>query len=218
MVSFRCILKVKEELERMGITYLDVILGEATLHETLSQEQTLRLKEELKKSGLELLNDKRCMLTERIKISLIEFLDVSQEIKELKFSSYLEKKLKLNYKYLSNVFSQKTTISISHALLMYKIEKAKELISYNELNMSEIGFRLNFSSLAHFSSTFKRITGVIPSKYNSSQHRICLEELIDHSRVTKTKKSTDLHKIRIKRPKGLNTKSYPLGIVNNSYI
>lgn len=218
MVSLRCILKVKEELDKLGIAYRSVILGEATLNEILTQEKKRLLKKELKNSGLEVMEDKKSVLTERIKISIIEFLDVNLEIKESKFSSYLEKKLKLNYKYLANVFSQRANVSISHTLLLFKIEKAKELISYNELNMSEIAFRLHFSSLAHFSCTFKKIEGIYPSKYNSNQSRVCLEELIDRERVNKINKSPDLQTIRIQRKRGLSTRDYSLEIVKNSYI
>lgn len=118
MVSLRCILKVKEELDKLDITYRNVILEEATLNEILTQEKKRLLKKELKNSGIEVIEDKKSFLTERIKISIMEFLDINLEIKESKFSSYLEKRLKLNYKYLANVFSQKMNVSISHSLLL----------------------------------------------------------------------------------------------------
>ncbi len=218
MVSLRCILKVREELDKLGITYRNVILGEATLNEILTQEKKILLKKELRNSGLDIIEDKKSVLTERIKMSIIEFLDINLEIKESKFSSYLEKKLKLNYKYLANVFSQKMSVSISHSLLLYKIEKAKELISYNELNMSEIAFRLHFSSLAHFSYTFNKIEGIYPSKYNTNQKRICLEELIDRERVNKINKFPFLQEIKTERKRGLSSRVYPLEIANNNYI
>jgi AraC-like DNA-binding protein len=215
MVSLRCILKVKEELDKLHITYRNVILGEATLNEILTPEKKRLLKKELKNSGLDVIDDKKSVLTERIKTSILEFLDVNLEIKESRFSSYLEKRLKLNYKYLANVFSQIMNVSISHTLLLYKIEKAKELISYNELNMSEIAFRLHFSSLAHFSCTFNKIEGIYPSKFNTNQKRICLEELIDRERVNKINKSPFLREIKIQRKRVLNSRIYPLEILTN---
>jgi len=215
MVSLRCILKVKEELDRLGITYRKVILGEIILTEIVSQDKIKLLKKELKYSGLEIIEDKKSILIERIKISIIEFLDIKSEKSDSKFSSYLEKRLKLNYKYLANVFSQMTKVSISHSLLLYKIEKAKELISYQELNMSEIAYQLNFSSLAHFSCTFKNIEGIYPSKFNlnKNQQRICLEELIDRERITQNEKTHDPQE----REKSTSSHSYPTAIRKNSY-
>ena len=154
---------VKAELEKMHIDYKNVDLGEAELAEPISKQQHDELKAALLKSGLELMDDKKAMLVEKIKNVIVEMVHYADELPKTNFSDYLSEKLHHNYIYLSNLFSEVKGITIEHFIIVHKIEKVKELIIYDELNLTEIAYKLNYSSVAHLSNQFKKITGLTPS-------------------------------------------------------
>ncbi len=179
MVSLRCKMLVKAELERMHIRYKTVDLGEAELEEPISDKQRGELKAVLFKSGLELMDDKKAMLVEKIKNVIVEMVHYADELPETNFSGYLSEKLNHNYIYLSNLFSEVKGITIEHYIIIHKIEKVKELIIYDELNLTEIAFKLNYSSVGHLSNQFKKITGLTPSFFKAlkDKRRSTLEDM-----------------------------------------
>lgn len=181
MVSLRCKLFVKEALDQIGLQYSYIDLGEVNLFaESLSAEQYSALKNILMRSGLELMDETRATLVERIKNIIIEIVHYSDDQPLKKTSVYISKKLEHNYTYLSGLFREVTGTTIQHFIILQKIEKAKELILYDELNLNEIADKLHYSSIAHLSNQFKQITGLTPSyfkKIHSFKKRIELESL-----------------------------------------
>lgn len=179
MVSIRCKMIVKEELNKLSISYLEVNLGEVLMKESLAPEQREKLKVILLTSGLEVMDDKKSMLIEKIKNVIIEMVHYSDELPKTTFSHYLSEKLNYDYTYLSNLFSETEGTTIEHYILVHKIERVKELIIYGELNMTEIAFKLHYSSVAHLSNQFKKITGLTPSFFRSlkDKKRNVLENL-----------------------------------------
>ncbi|MBL0259416.1 MAG: helix-turn-helix transcriptional regulator [Bacteroidetes bacterium] len=171
MVSIRCKMLVKEELKQLGLHYVNIGLGEVEIMETISHAQREKLKQALLISGLELMDDKKAMLIEKIKNIIIEMIHYSEEIPKVKFSDYLSQKLDYDYTYLSNLFSETEGITIEHFLLIHKIEKVKELIIYDELNLTEISYKLHYSSVAHLSNQFKKITGLTPSFFKALKNK-----------------------------------------------
>jgi AraC-like DNA-binding protein len=171
MVSLRCKLFVKDELNKLGINYLAVDLGVIDLAEDISREKRMQLKDGLLKAGLELLDDKKSILVERIKNLIIEMVHYSEELPNINFSDYISEKLGYDYTYLSNVFSEVKGTTIQHYIIMHRIEKVKELLLYDELNLTEISYRLQFSSVAHLSNQFKKITGLTPSFYRQMRKK-----------------------------------------------
>lgn len=165
MVSLRCKLLVKEELNKLGINFLNIDLGVVELHEELSSEQHENLKLKLQKSGLELLDDKKSILIERIKNVVVEMIHYSDELPKVNFSDYISEKLGYDYTYLSNVFSEVKGITLQQYIIMHRIEKVKELLLYNEYNLTEISYMLHYSSVAHLSGQFKKVTGHTPTFY-----------------------------------------------------
>lgn len=171
MVSIRCKMVVKSELDKLGLHYLKVDLGEVELKETITDEQREQLKLALAKSGLELMDDKKAILIEKIKNVIIEMIHYGEELPKTNFSDYLSEKLDYDYTYLSNLFSEVAGITIEHYIIAHKIERVKELLLYDELNLTEISYRLNYSSVAHLSNQFKKVTGLTPSYYRALKHR-----------------------------------------------
>jgi AraC-like DNA-binding protein len=167
MVSLRCKMVVKEALEKLGLHYTVVSLGEVEVTEDITPEQREQLKTCLFKSGLELMDDKKAILVERIKNSIIELIHNSEELSEIKKSVYISEKLNYDYAYLSDLFAEETGTTIGHYIIAHKIERAKELLIYEELGLSEIAYKLNYSSVAHLSNQFKKVTGLTPSFYKS---------------------------------------------------
>ena len=165
MVSLRCKMVVKEELEKLGLHYIIVELGTVEILEELKQEQRDQLKANLSKSGLELLDDKKSILIEKIKNVIIELIHYSEELPKVNYSDYISEKLKYDYTYLANVFSEVKGISIQHFIIIHKIERVKELLLYDELDLTEISYRMNYSSVSHLSNQFKKVTGLSPSYY-----------------------------------------------------
>lgn len=165
MVSQRCKMAVKEELKRLGLHYISVDLGMAEIMEDLTFAQRERLKINLLRSGLELLDDKKSILIEKIKNVITEMIHYSDELPEINYSNYISEKLDYDYTYLANIFSEAKGITIQQYIILHKIEMIKELLSYDELNLTEISYKLHYSSVAHLSNQFKKITGLTPSFY-----------------------------------------------------
>ncbi len=180
MVSLRCKLVVKSALDNLGLHYGVVELGEVQISENISTEQRHKLKTVLAKSGLELMDDKRAMLIEKIKNIVVEMVHYSEEGPQVNFSDLLVEKLKYDYTYLADLFSQATGITIEHYIIAHKIERVKELLLYDELTLTEISYKLNYSSVAHLSNQFKKVTGLTPTYFKqlkSHKGRVALEDL-----------------------------------------
>ena len=181
MVSIRCKMVVKAELERIGLHYTSVELGEADIQENITPEQYELLNIALKKSGLELMDDKKSMLIEKIKTVIVELIHYSDNDEELKinFSDYLSEKLQYNYTYLANLFSEVQGTTIEHYIIYHKIERVKELLVYDELTLTEIAYKLNYSSVAHLSNQFKKVTGLTASHFKKlrNKRRTSLEDI-----------------------------------------
>jgi AraC-like DNA-binding protein len=171
MVSLRCKMMVKEELKRLGIGFMSIDLGVAELFEDISEEQFNELRVNLLKSGLELLDDKRSILIEKIKNVIVEMIHYSDELPPTNYSDYISEKLGYDYTYLANIFSEVKGTTIQQFIIMHKIEKAKELLLYDELNLTEIAYKLHYSSVAHLSNQFKKITGLTPSFYKKLKEK-----------------------------------------------
>jgi len=170
---------VKEELKKLGLHFVVVDLGEVEVMETLSFEQREELKVALLHSGLELMDDKRAVLIEKIKIIIIEMVHHSDGEMRMKFSNYLSEKLNHNYTYLASLFSEVQGTTIEQFLIAHKIERIKELIIYDELNITEIAWKMNYSSVAHLSNQFKKVTGLSPSHFKQlkDKRRSPIEEI-----------------------------------------
>jgi AraC-like DNA-binding protein len=162
---------VKSELEKHGLHYTIVELGEAVIRENLSAEQMDLLAIGLKKSGLELMDDKKSILVEKIKAVIIELVHYNEEQLKINLSDYLSEKLNHNYTYLANLFSEVKGTTIEQFYLAHRIEKVKELLVYDELNLTEIAYRLHYSSVAHLSNQFKKMTGLTPSHFKNLKHK-----------------------------------------------
>ncbi|UEQ79079.1 helix-turn-helix transcriptional regulator [Chryseobacterium arthrosphaerae] len=171
MVSLRCKMVVHQELERLGIKNAVVDLGTVELLDDISPEQRQILKENLLKTGLEVLDDKKSILIEKIKNVVIEMIHYSDEFPKENFSDYVSEKLGYDYTYLANTFSEVKGMTLQHFIIINKVEKVKELLLYDELNLTEISYKLNYSSVAHLSNQFKKITGLSPSFYKQLKQR-----------------------------------------------
>lgn len=165
MVSQRCKLKVKEELNNLGIDYLSIDLGIVELTDNLSPEQYEQLKQNLLSSGLQLIEDKKMILVERIKNIIIKMIHESEELPKVNYSDYISERLDYDYTYLSNIFAEVKGVTIQQYIINNKIERVKELLLYDELNLTEISYRLHYSSVAHLSNQFRKITGISPSYF-----------------------------------------------------
>jgi AraC-like DNA-binding protein len=179
MVCIRCQMVVKDELEKLGIRYVDVKIGEADVVENISPQQVKQLDIALKKSGLLLMDDKKSILVEKIKNAVIELVHYTEEQIRVNLSDYLSEKLNYDYTYLANLFSEVKGITIEKFYLTHKIEKVKELIVYDELNLTEIAFKLHYSSVSHLSNQFKKFTGLTPSHFKllKNKRRRTLEDV-----------------------------------------
>jgi AraC-like DNA-binding protein len=171
MVCIRCKMVVKSELEKLGLHYTAVELGEAEIDGRISAEQLDNLNVALKRTGLELMDDNKTILVEKIKTIIIELIHYNDEQIKINLSDYLSEKLNHNYTYLSNLFSEIKGTTIEKFYLSHKIEKVKELLVYDELNLTEIAFKLHYSSVAHLSNQFKKMTGLTPSHFKNLKHK-----------------------------------------------
>lgn len=179
MVSLRCKLIVKEILQNLDIAYQRIDLGEVLMSHPIDQEKVENFRKVLLKYGLELIDDKKAVIISQIKGVIIEMIHYSEDEPEVNFSTYLSEKLAYNYTYLSNLFSETQGSTIEQFIILHKIERVKELIIYNELNLTEIAWKLHYSSVAHLSNQFKKITGLTPSFFKSmaNKKRDSLENL-----------------------------------------
>lgn len=171
MVSLRCKMAVKAELNKLGLHYITVDLGEVEIMEDISPEQREKIKQGLLCSGLELMDDKKAILIEKIKNVIVEMVHYAEELPKVNFSDYISEKLNYDYTYLSNIFSEVAGTTIEHFIITHKIERVKELLLYDELNLSEISYKLNYSSVAHLSSQFKKVTGLTPTFFKHLKHK-----------------------------------------------
>ena len=179
MVSNRCKMAVKEVLKELGLHFIVVDLGEVEIMEKISEEQQEQLKLALQRSGLELMDDKKAVLIEKVKNVITEMVHYSEELPKMNYSDYISKKLDYDYTYLSNLFTEVKGITIQQFIIIHKIERAKELLLYDELNLTQISFKLNYSSVGHLSNQFKKITGLTPSHFKQlkDKKRIPIEEI-----------------------------------------
>jgi AraC-like DNA-binding protein len=170
---------VKAELAKMGLHYTTVELGEADIQENITPQQREQFKAALLKSGLELMDDKKSVLIQRIKNVLVELVHYSEEPLEVKFSEFLSRKLNHDYTYLANLFSEVQGTTIEKFFIAHKIERVKELLVYNELNLTEIAYLMHYSSVAHLSTQFKKVTGLTPSYFKKlkNKRRSMLEDV-----------------------------------------
>jgi YesN/AraC family two-component response regulator len=171
MVCIRCQIAVKSELEKFGLHHTRVELGETEIMEELSAEQRDILSTSLKKIGLELLDDKKNIMVEKIKTIIIELIHYNEDQIKTNLSDYLSEKLNHNYTYLSNLFSEIKGTTIEKYYLSNKIERVKELLVYDELNLTEIAWKLHYSSVAHLSNQFKKMTGLTPSHFKNLKNK-----------------------------------------------
>ncbi|MBE9467049.1 MAG: helix-turn-helix transcriptional regulator [Bacteroidetes bacterium] len=171
MVSLRCKMLVKAELEKLGILYKTVELGIVDTLEDVDDEQVNKLKLNLHKSGLEILDDKKSILVEKIKSAIVELVHYTDDQIKVNLSDYLSEKLDYDYTYLANLFSEVKGTTIEKFYLSHKIEKVQELIMYDELTLSEIAYKMHYSSVAHLSNQFKKITGFSPSHFKELRNK-----------------------------------------------
>jgi len=171
MVCIRCQMVVKSELEKLGLQYSDVNIGEANIIGNISSDQLEQFNIVLRRSGLELMDNKKSILVEKIVSSIVELVHYTEEQIKVNLSDYLSEKLDYDYNYLSNLFSEVKGTTIEKFYLSHKIEKVKELIVYDELNLTEIAYRMHYSSIAHLSNQFKKITGLTPSHFKQLKNK-----------------------------------------------
>jgi AraC-like DNA-binding protein len=162
---------VKEELKKLHLHFIFVDLGEVEIMEDISEEKLRQLKIALLATGLELMDDKRAILIEKIKNIIIEMVHHNNEEIKTNFSDFLSEKLNYDYTYLANLFSEVQGTTIAQFIIAHKIERIKELIIYDELSISEIAWKMNYSSVAHLSNQFKKITGLTPSHFKQLKEK-----------------------------------------------
>ena len=162
---------VKEELIKLGLHYVIVDLGMVEILEDITEKQRDELKKNLLLSGLELLDDKKSILIDKIKNVIIEMIHYSDELPQENYSIYISEKLGYDYTYLANIFSEIKGITIQQFIIMHKIERVKELLLYDELSLTEISYKLHYSSVSHLSNQFKKVTGLSPSFYKQLKEK-----------------------------------------------
>lgn len=163
MVSLRCKMVVKEHLELLGLRHAAIDLGVVEILDGITDDQRAQLKDSLHSAGLELLDDRKSILIEKIKNVITEMIHYSDEVPKANYSDLISEKLGYDYTYLSNTFSEVKGITIQQFIIINKIERVKELLLYDELNLTEISYKLHYSSVAHLSNQFKKVTGLSPS-------------------------------------------------------
>ncbi len=179
MVCIRCKMVVKEELTKLGLFFTSVELGEAEIIGNISVVQRVKFKEALLRSGLELMDDKKSVLIQKIKNVIIELVHYTEEPLIVNFSDHLSQKLDYDYTYLANLFSEVQGTTIEKFIITHKIERVKELLVYNELSLTEIAYLMHYSSVAHLSAQFKKVTGLTPSHFKQlrDKRRSMLDDL-----------------------------------------
>jgi len=179
MVCIRCKMVVKDELTKLGLQYRSVELGEAKLFESITPEHREKFRASLLKFGLELMDDKKAILIQKIKTIIIELVHYSEEPLAINLSAFLADQLHHDYTYLANLFSEVQGTSIEKFLISHKVERVKELLVYNELTLTEIAYKMHYSSVAHLCTQFKKVTGLTPSHFKTlkNKRRLMLEDL-----------------------------------------
>lgn len=179
MVSLRCKMVVKEALEKLGVNYVILDLGTVEIMDDLTDDQRKQLHKTLLLSGLELMDDKKAMLIEKIKNVIIEMVHYTDELPKVNYSDYISEKLALDYTHISKIFSEVKGITIEQFIIAHKIERVKELLLYDELNLTQISYIMNYSSVSHLSKQFKKVTGLTPTffKQLKDKKRIALENV-----------------------------------------
>jgi AraC-like DNA-binding protein len=179
MVSERCKIVVKDELRKLGLHFIIVDMGVVEIMENLNNNQREEVRDALHKSGLELMDDKKAMLIERIKNVIIEMVHYKDDLPKVNFSDYLSEKLDYDYTYLANLFSEVQGTTIEKFIISHKIEMVKELIIYDELSLSEIAWKMHYSSVSHLSNQFKKSTGLSPSHFKQLKvkRRMAIEDV-----------------------------------------
>jgi methylphosphotriester-DNA--protein-cysteine methyltransferase len=179
MVCIRCKMIVKEELKKLGIPYSSVEIGEVELRGSITPEQRAQFASALLKAGLELINDKKNVLVEKVKNVIVELVHNTDEQPKVNYSQYISKKLDHDYTYLANLFSKEQGTTIEKFIIIHKIERVKQLLVYNEMNLTEIAYKLNYSSVAHLSNQFKKVTRLTPSYFKQikTKRRLFAENL-----------------------------------------
>ncbi len=169
MVCNRCIKVVKEEFEKLGLTIMDIQLGEVIVKGSLDQFQIEKIKTILEENGFELIEDRKAKIIEEIKLTILGLVrsdDIEQSLEE-NYSDLIVEKVGMDYHYLSTLFSSVENITIEHYIILQKIERAKELLRYGELTLSEIAYKLGYSSVQHLSNQFKKVTGMTASQFKN---------------------------------------------------
>jgi AraC-like DNA-binding protein len=179
MVSARCKIIVRDALKALGLHFVIVDLGEVDVMENITNNQREQLKAVLEEAGLELMDDKRAILLEKIKLAIIDVVHHREEDVKINFSHYLSEKLQYDYTHLANIFSEASGTTIEQYMIAQKVERIKELLTYDELNITEIAWKMNYSSVAHLSNQFKKVTGLTPSHFKSlkGKKRNMIEEV-----------------------------------------
>ena len=179
MLSVRSKMEVKEVLKKLDLHFVFVDMGVIDVMEELSSEQIEQLRNALLAIGLELMDDKKAVLIDKIKNVVIELVHLTEESIKINFSDYLSEKLNHNYTYLANLFSQVQGTTIEQFIIAHKVERIKEFIIYDELNITEIAYKMNYSSVAHLSNQFKKVTGLSPSHFKKlkEKSRSSIEEI-----------------------------------------
>ncbi len=180
MVSMRCKMAVKEELKKLGLHFIVVDLGEVEIMETISVVLREELKAALLIIGLELMDDKRAVLIEKIKNVIVKMVHHSDDdLIKVNFSHFLSAQLNHDYTYMANLFSEVQGTTIEQFIIAHKVERIKELIIYDELNLTQISYKMNYSSVAHLSTQFKKVTGLTPSHFKQlkDKRRSPIEEI-----------------------------------------
>jgi len=171
MVCIRCKMVVKDELKKLGLQYTRVELGEAEIIENIADELREKVKVALLRSGLELMEDKKSILIQKIKNVIIELVHYSEEPLAINLSVYLTQQLQYDYTYMANLFSEVLGTTIEKFFISHKIERVKELLVYNELTLTEIAYQMHYSSVAHLSAQFKKVTGLTASYFKQMKHK-----------------------------------------------
>ncbi len=179
MVCSRCKMVVRNEFEKVGISPVSVELGEVEIHEEPTEEALTKLNDSLLKLGFEIIDDRKSKLIEQIKNTVVTLIHHSEEAPKINISDFIAQKLNYDYTYLSNLFSEVEGTTIEKYVISQRIEKAKELLMYDELSLSQIADQLGYSSVAYLSNQFKKQTGLSPSFYKSlkENRRRNIEEL-----------------------------------------
>ena len=170
---------VKDELKRLGLHYTDVQLGEAEILENITIDMHKQIKTALSVSGLELMDDRKSVLVQKVKNLIINIVHYSDEPLAVRLSDHLSQTLQFDYTYLANLFSEVQGITIEKFFIKHKIERVKELLVYNEFTLTQIAYQMHYSSVAHLSSQFKKVTGLTPSHFKrlKDKKRTMLEDI-----------------------------------------